>query len=244
VAVAGAVRKVNQFEAQVCFISLQEEYPMAKWRQAGHVKEGEYHGSATWRTGHGIEERERAAEGIGIKVSEKWVYLYLRDGEEIVKLMRTTNTLAQIYPGMSLRDVMRERTLNYVINSTTCRQISNGELDNCEINTPEWMERAIEKRLSSIISDEDWPSVLAARKVEAQRAQEYLERKAQERQLAQVAGGGEWRQSQGCWKVWTLRQPKAGEAVIVLSRSGETTEVIIDSSYQTATGWLSESHPA
>jgi hypothetical protein len=217
---------------------------MAKWRQAGRLEEGEYNGSATWRSGQGIEVRERAAEGIGIKVSEKWVYLFLRDGEEIVKLMRTTNTSAQIYPGMSLRDVMRERTLNHIVNSTTFRQISNAELDNCEINTPEWMEEAIEKRLSSIISDEDWPSVLAARKIEAQRAQEYMELKAQDRRLAQEAGGGEWRQSKGSWKIWTLRQPKAGETVIVRSRSGETTDVIIDSSYQTATGWLSESHPA
>jgi hypothetical protein len=46
---------------------------MAKWRQAKRIEVGEYNGSATWRTGSGIEERERAAEDIGIKVTEKWV---------------------------------------------------------------------------------------------------------------------------------------------------------------------------
>jgi hypothetical protein len=114
----------------------------------------------------------------------------------------------------------------------------------CKHHTTEWLENEIEEMLASVISDEDWPSILAARKIEALRAQEYMERKAQERQLAQQAGEGEWRRANGTWKVWTLCQPKAGDTVIVRSRYGEAKNVIIDSSHETASGWLSETHLA
>ena len=70
---------------------------MARNRQCGRLKIGEYQGSAIWQCGSGIEERTRYAEGIGIKVAEKWVYLYLRDGEEIIRLSKKANTSAQLY---------------------------------------------------------------------------------------------------------------------------------------------------
>jgi hypothetical protein len=217
---------------------------MAKRRQAKWIKEGEYNGSATWYTGRGIEERERAAEDIGIKVIKKWVYLYLCDGEEIIKLMRSTNTSAQIYPDMTLREVMQERALNRLGNSTTCCYGYYNLNSKCGVHTAEWLEVEIEDRLAEVISDEDWPSVLAKRKIEAQKAQECLEQKALERQLAQDSGEGEWRKSDGEWKVWTLRQPKVGSTAVVRTRSGDTKKVVIDSSYEAPTGWLSESHPA
>jgi hypothetical protein len=230
---------------------------MARWRQAKQIEIGEYNGSATWRTGSGIEERERAAEDIGIKVTDKWVYLYLRDGEEIVRLSRTSNQSAQIYPNMSLRDVMRERVTNSVENSSQCCWGKFGwerhcggedslysERTPCSRHTAEWLEDEITNRLDAIITDEEWPSVLEARKIEAWKAQEYLEQKAYERQLAQECGEGEWRRASGCWKVWTLREPKRGDTVIVRTKYGATTNVIVDSSYETGSGWLSETHPA
>jgi hypothetical protein len=177
-------------------------------------------------------------------VAEKWVYLYLRDGEEIVKLSRTRNESAQIYVDMSLRDVMLERVTNYILSSTSCCHVENGGMSTCEMHTPELIEQEVEARLSAVISDEEWPSVLEARKIEAREAQEYLEQKARERQLAQECGEGEWRRVSGCWKVWTLREPKRGDTTIVRTKYGETKKVIIDSSYETESGWLSETHPA
>ncbi len=93
---------------------------MARNRQCENLKLGEYQGAAIWQSGSGIEERTRYAEGIGIKVEEKWVSLYLRDGEEIVRLSRKTNDSAQIYLEMSLRDAVKERIVNGVENSSSC----------------------------------------------------------------------------------------------------------------------------
>ncbi|MGA2852232.1 MAG: hypothetical protein ABSE46_24775 [Terracidiphilus sp.] len=86
---------------------------------------GTYQGAAIWESGHGIEQRTRHADGIGIKVDAQWVHLYLHDGEEVVSLRRSTNNSAQIYPNMSLRDAMRERITNNLIRN--CRVCSGEE---------------------------------------------------------------------------------------------------------------------
>jgi len=81
-----------------------------------------YQGAAVWKSGRGIEQHTRYADGVGIKVDAQWVQLFLRDGEEVVRLRRTTNKSAQIYPNMSLRDALRERiTNNLTTNCRVCR---------------------------------------------------------------------------------------------------------------------------
>jgi hypothetical protein len=215
---------------------------MAQYRQASATPVGEYNGSATWRSGSGIEERERAADDIGIKVTDKWLYLYLRDGEEIVKLSRSRNTSAQIYLGKSLREVMQERVRNWIRNSTSC--CYSGGDGRCMVHTLAWVKQEIEERLSAIITDDQWPSVLAARQIAAKEAQEYAEHKAREREIAQLSGDGEWRKSNGDWKVWTLLQPDVGSTVTVRTRFGSANDVIIDSSRKINSGWLHDTHPA
>jgi len=187
---------------------------MARNRQCENLKLGEYQGAAIWQSGSGIEERTRYAEGIGIKVEEKWVSLYLRDGEEIVRLSRKTNDSAQIYLEMSLRDAVKERIVNGVENSSSCcwgkigwERDCRGEdsLDSertpCPLHTAEWLESEIEAKLDSIITDEDWPSVLAQRKIDAVKAAERLAEMEKERAEAREAGYGEWRNSSGTWLV-------------------------------------------
>jgi hypothetical protein len=130
---------------------------MAKDRQLNRIKPGEYQATCFWREGTGIEERMRYAEHAGIKVDEKWGYIYLRDGEETVKLSRTRNQSAQVYVGKSLRDAMRERIANRVTHSLSPGyEQYEGESeqkwccgDGCTIHTPEWLEQEIGIRLSN-----------------------------------------------------------------------------------------------
>jgi len=205
---------------------------MAKWNQAWCIKPGEYNGSATWRTGHGIEERERAAEDIGIKVDEKWVYLYLRDGEEIVRLSRKTNTSAQVYLNMTLRDALKERIVNGVENNSSCCWGNFGwerhcggedslysERTPCTLHTSEWLESETLAKLDSIITDEEWPSILAQRKIDAVKAAERLAEMEKEREEAREAGYGEWRNSGGTWLV-SIEGHSVGEIVAVRRRNG------------------------
>jgi len=135
---------------------------MARNRQCRSLKIGEYQGAAIWQSGSGIEERTRYAEGIGIKVDEKWVYLYLCDGEEIVRLNRKANTSAQIYLEMNLRDSLRERIVKGVENSSSCcwgrfgQERHCGGEDSlysertlCTLHTADWLEGEIQARLSA-----------------------------------------------------------------------------------------------
>lgn len=183
---------------------------MARNRQCEYLNIGQYQGAAIWQSGTGIEERTRYAEGIGIKVDDKWVYLYLRDGEEIVRLSRKSNKSAQVFLNMTLRDALRERIVHSVEHSSSCcwghfgwERHCGGEdsLDSertpCPVHTAEWLEEKIQGRLDSIITDEDWPSVLAQRKIDAVKAAERLAEMERERDAAREAGLGEWRNSGG-----------------------------------------------
>jgi hypothetical protein len=196
------------------------------------VKIGEHQGAAIWQSGSGIEERNRYAEGIGIKVDAKWVNLYLRDGEEIVRLNRKTNTSAQIYLGMTLRDALRERIVNGVENNSSCCWGKFGwerhcggedslysERTPCPLHTPEWLESEIQAKLDSIITDEGWPSVLAQRKIDAVKAAERLTEMEWERDAAREAGFGEWRNSGGTWLV-SIEGRSVGDIVAVRRRDG------------------------
>jgi len=200
------------------------------------LKTGEYQGSAIWQCGSGIEERTRHAEGIGIKVDEKWIYLYLRDGEEIVRLRRKANKSAQLYLDMTLRDVMKERIVNSVENNSSCCWGQFGwerhcggedslysERTPCTLHTDEWLEEEIQERLDSIIADDDWPSVLAQRKIDAVKAAERLEELQRERDAAREAGYGEWSNSGRTWLV-SIDGHSVGEIVSVRRRDGTVSQ--------------------
>jgi hypothetical protein len=196
------------------------------------LKIGEYRGSAIWQCGSGIEERTRYAEGIGIKVAEKWVYLYLRDGEEIVRLSRKANKSAQLYLDMTLHNVMKERIVNSVENNSSCcwKQFGwerhcggedslNSERTPCTLHTSEWLEEEIQAKLDSIITDKDWLSVLAQRKIDAVKAAEQLVEMEMEREAARESGFGEWRNSGGTWLV-SIDGHSVGDIVAVRRRNG------------------------
>jgi hypothetical protein len=205
---------------------------MAWNRQCENLKLGEYQGSAIWQCGSGIEERTRYAEGIGIKVVEKWVYLYLDDGEDVVRLSRKTNESAQIYLDMALRDALKERIVNGVENNSSCCWGQFGwqrhcggedslysERTPCTLHTAEWLEAEIHAKLDFIITDEEWPSVLAQRKIDAVKAKERLAEMERERDAAREVGFGEWRNSSGTWLV-SIESHAVGDIVAVRRRNG------------------------
>ncbi len=205
---------------------------MARNRKCGNLTIGEYQGSAIWQCGSGIEERTRCAEGIGIKVAEKWVYLYLRDGEEVVRFSRKSNKSAQIYLDMTLRDALRERIVHSVENSSSCcwgqfeqeRPYTGenslfAERTQCKIHTTGWLESEIQAKLDLIITDEDWPSVLAQRRIDAVKAAECLVELEKEREAALESGFGEWRNNAGTWLV-SIEGHSVGDIVGVRRRDG------------------------
>ena len=205
---------------------------MARNRQCGNLKVGEYQGAAIWQSGSGIEERTRHVEGIGIKVVEKWVYLYLRDGEEIVRLNRKTNKTAQVYLDMTLRDAFKERIVNGVVNNSSCcwgqfgwerhcggEDSLHSERTPCTLHTTKWLESEIQERLDSIITNEEWPSVLAQRKIDAAKDAERLAEMEKEREAAREAGFGEWRNSGGTWLV-SIEGHSVGDIVAVRRLDG------------------------
>lgn len=205
---------------------------MARNRQCGSLRIGEYQGTAIWQCGSGVEERTRYAEGIGIKVAEKWVHLHLRDGEEIVRLSKKANTSAQVYLDMTLRDAFKERIVNGVENNSSCCWGQFGwerhcggedslysERTPCTLHTAEWLESEIQAKLDSSITDEAWPSVLAQRKIDAVKAAERLAEMEKERGEAREAGFGEWRNSSGSWLV-SIDGHGVGDIVAVRRRNG------------------------
>jgi len=205
---------------------------MSRNRQCGSLRLGEYQGAGIWQCGSGIEERTRYAEGIGIKVDEKWVYLYVRDGEEVVRLSRKMNTSAQIYLEMTLCDALKERIVNCVENNSSCcwgqfgRERRCGGEDSlysertpCPLHTAAWLEEEIQAKLDSIIPDDEWPSVLAQRKIDAVKAAERLAVMVRERDSAREAGFGEWRNSSGTWLV-SIDGHSVGDIVAVRRRDG------------------------
>jgi hypothetical protein len=165
---------------------------MAKDRQLSRLTPGEYQATCFWESGSGIEQRTRYAENAGIKVEDKWVYIYLRNGEEVVKLSRTRNQSAQVYIDMTLRQAIAEKVSNSA-HSAACCHPANQELTiahdvacmnprstlydetgcscpivrvpptPCKTHTPQWFESAIDERIASLIADEQWSSVLAQR---------------------------------------------------------------------------------
>lgn len=198
---------------------------MARSRMLNMIGVGEYIATVFWSHGKGIEERTRFAEQIGVKVTDTWVYIYLRDGDEIIKLSRKRNTSAQVYINMTLRDVMRERTLNHIHNSTSCCYAGERR-DNvtfsglkCAIHTDAWIEAHIDSRIGELVTDNDWPAVLAQRKIEAARAEEFLAQRALEREQAKAQGFGEWRKLNGHWMI-AVADHVQGDVVTVRRRSG------------------------
>lgn len=219
---------------------------MARDRQCSRLPIGEYQGSAFWQSGSGIEGRTRYAEGVGIKIEEKWVYLYLRDGEEVVRLRRQTNKSAQIYLDMTLHDAVKERVVNQVTHGSSCciggfgrarppaslASLYSGEDSGvsedspyiepcvpCPIHTAAWLEREIQAKLDAVVTDEDWPSVLAQRKLAAVLEREREEALKKERAAAREAGVGEWRKVSGTWLV-TIDGHRVGDIVTVRRQNG------------------------
>jgi hypothetical protein len=203
---------------------------MARQRKLKNIKTGEYQATIFWQTGTGIEERQRFAEHAGVKVDQKWAYIYLRDGEEIVKLSRTRNESAQMYVDMSLRQAIKERVTNGAmhmaglehLSTYRCAGINTGKTFNCPQHTVEWFEGEIEDRISSLIRDEDWPSVLEQRKIDAAKAQQALELARVAREQAKEAGFGEWRKDGGQWLV-CVENRRAGDIVPVRRRDGSVS---------------------
>jgi hypothetical protein len=87
------------------------------------------------------------------------------------------------------------------------------------LHTDEWLEEEIQERLDSIIKDEDWPSELAQRKIDAVKAAERLAEMTEERDAARDAGFGEWRNSSGTWLV-SIDGHSVGDIVAVRRRDG------------------------
>jgi hypothetical protein len=191
---------------------------MARERQCKYLPLGEYNGSAMWRSGSGIEERLRCAEGIGIEITELWVCVHLKDGEEIVRFNRKTNRSAQIYLNMSLRDALKEQIINGVTHSSNCcrgqfgfQRQGGGKRCPCGLHTPEWLEAQVDSRLENIVTDEEWPAVLAQHEVDAA--------VAQGREDAKAAGSGEWYRFDRHWCI-SIAGRNAGEIVPVRRRDG------------------------
>lgn len=206
---------------------------MARKRELNRIQPGEYQATVLWSSGTGIEERPRYAECTGVKIMDKWAYIYLHDGEEIVKLSRTRNHSAQVYVDMSLRDAVRERIVNGVEGGSPCcwgrfgwarnsggeESLWSGDRTPCPLHTPEWLEERIDERVAEFISDEDWASVLAQRQIDAAKAQEALAQAAKERDEARVSGFAEWRKDGREWLV-SVDDRSVGEIIPVRRRNG------------------------
>jgi hypothetical protein len=203
---------------------------MAKMRQIKVIPPGEYQATIFWLEGSGLEQRERHAEYAGVKVDEKWVYIHLRDGEEIIRLLRRRNGSAQVYISMGLREAMREKIVNNVENSSRCcwgqfgmsRGNRRGEgtlgasRTPCAYHTAKWLEAEIEDRIGELTSDDDWPAILCARKKNAE--QQMLPREA-----ARAEGVAEWRKRDGDWVVYAEGR-QVGDIVTVRRRSGSLSK--------------------
>jgi len=191
---------------------------MAKDRQVERLAIGEHTGTAFWRSGRGIEERERYAEGIRIEVEDKWVCLHLASGE-LVRLRRSgraANESAQIYLNMTLDQALREKAENYCFSTAG-------------LGPPppeEKIEMGKEWRRERLVSDEDWPAILAQRKIDAAKAQEELERRASEREKARMAGMAEWRSHGGQWLIRVDRR-REGDVVTVRRKNGTSSRHIL-----------------
>lgn len=217
---------------------------MARGRELQTLKPGEYQATVFWSCGSGIEQRDRYAEQVRVKVTDKWAYIYPRDGEEIVKLSRTRNHSAQVYVGMTLREAIREKVSNSVMHGPRCScnrspyddgdeyrvgenqyVDGSGELRPC-IHTADWYESEIDERISRLPSDEQWPSILAQRRIDAVAAQAKLEAQERERIAARESGYGEWYQRDGQWLV-KISGYSVGDAVTVRRRNGSTSRHIL-----------------
>jgi hypothetical protein len=80
------------------------------------------------------------------------------------------------------------------------------------------LRREIQAKLDSIIKDEDWPSILAQRKINTVTAEERLAEMERERDAAREAGFGEWRNSSGTWLV-SIEGHSVGDIVAVRRRN-------------------------
>jgi hypothetical protein len=132
---------------------------------------------------------------------------------------------------MTLRDALKERIVNSVENNSSCcwgqfgwKRHCGGEdslyseRTPCPLHTDEWLEQETLERLDSITTDENWPSVLAQRKIDAVKAAERLAELEKERSAAREAGFGEWRNINGTWLV-SIDGHSVGDIVAVRRRN-------------------------
>jgi len=210
---------------------------MARERQVARLELGEHTGTAFWRTGRGIEERERYAEGIRIAVTEKWVYLHLVSGE-VVRLRRSggaANESAQIYVGMTVEQALREKAANYCGQMLGVweaippeEEVEGGPWRRLATKGPaeEDIEKQMALRRERLIADADWPAVLAQRRIGAVKAQEELERRAREREAAKKTGMAEWRSCDGQWLI-RVDGKQEGDVVTVRRKDGTASRHVL-----------------
>ncbi len=201
---------------------------MSRNRELNRVPEGNHIATVIWSQSCGGLSRLRVAEATTIKVDSRWVYVYLEDGEEVVKLSRTRNTSAQVYLGITLADVFRERIVNEVENSSRCcygqfgwRRPSGhisgdgGRQKRCKVHTEQWLLRQIKRQIAAIETDKQWAARLAfAAK----------QRDAQTDAIAQ--GLATWRKFDGEWVV-CVEGHEPGDLVTVRTRAGLKSEVTL-----------------
>lgn len=195
---------------------------MARKRQLQNIQLGDHIASVLWLEKCGHIYRERAAGSVPVRVEEKWMYIYLRDGEEVVKLSRTRNLSAQVYVCMNLEAVMREKVINGVEGSSQCCwgkfgwvRACNGEdalwekrNKRCKVHTDKWLKEQIAEKLDAIMSDEEWATSVAVQ-----------QKKAAGRVEAIASGFAEWRRHGKEWCIYA-EDYKPGAVVQVRRRSG------------------------
>jgi len=209
---------------------------MSKRRQLKSIPVGEYTATITWFAKAGDEEFHRIAESAGIKVADKWVYIYLNDGEDIIKFSRTRNERAQMYVDMTAAEMMREKVINRVEGSSGCcwgifgkarfergEESLWGERVPCDLHTAEWLENEIAQDLDSYVTPEQWPEVAAAAEVEAAKRTLIEAEEKAAREAAKAEGFAEWKKTSSGWCI-SIADHVSGDVVSVRTRSGEITQ--------------------
>lgn len=214
---------------------------MSRFRQLNSIAPGEYTATVTWFASVGGEEFHRIAESVGVKVESKWVYVYLFDGEEVVKLSRTRNESAQVYLDMTSAEMMREKIINRVENSSQCcwgkfgwvrscggeESLWEPRTKRCKLHTAKWLKEEIAQDLHSYVTPEHWPEVAAQAEADAaakEAARPLIEAAATAaREQAKAEGFAEWKKIGSGWCI-SVADHQVGDVVSVRTRSGEVTK--------------------
>ena len=183
-------------------------------------------------TGKGLAQHQRLAEGITVEVSEAEVLLHLIDGE-LIHLSRQRDNSAQVFLGMSLRDAVRERTHNRVTYGTRCDHKSA----TC-IHTPAWYEEQIDQRLAQfVVDDDEWPTVLEARRVDAAREKAQKADLVSQSRWAQDLGFAQWIKVGDGWFV-LAKDHKKGDEVTVRTKAGKISVHILGDPVRPHLTWV------